>query len=114
MRVEPEQSLPSLGLEVLDVVGLVEDHVMPPPSPEYLLVLEDHLIGGDADIPHVVVRPALPFSLALLLVAVVSKDLEARAPFLELHLPVQHDAGRDDHQMRTPDFMVACEMGKES
>ncbi len=92
-------------------MGLVEDHVVPTSPPEHLLVLEHHLVRGDADIPDVVVGPALSLALAFLLVAVVREDLEAGAPLLEFHLPVEHDAGRDDDQMRSPDFMLASKMG---
>lgn len=40
-RVESEQGLPSLTLEVLDVLRFIQDHVVPFLSPEREVVLYD-------------------------------------------------------------------------
>ena len=41
-------------------------------------------------------------SLSLLERAEVGENLDGWTPLLELHLPVQHDAGRYDDQVRPP------------
>ena len=71
--------------------------------------LEHEGVGGDANMKGIGLRPALPLLLALLGAAVVREQLEGRAPLLELDLPVQHDAGGYDDQMRTPHSPAAQE-----
>lgn len=46
--------------------------------------------------------PALALFLPLLGTPVVGEQLEGGAPFLELHLPIQHHACGHDDEMRTP------------
>lgn len=41
VRVESEQGLPSLRLEVLNVLGLVQNHVIPFLAPERKMILND-------------------------------------------------------------------------
>lgn len=55
----------------------------------------------------------LSLHLPLFLRAIVSEDLESRAPFLELHFPVEHDGGRDNNQMWPPVTLLTSEMGQE-
>ena len=45
----------------------------------------------------------LSLELAFLHGAIVSEDLEGGAPFLQLHLPVQHHAGGHNNQVWAPD-----------
>mmetsp|Transcript_61333 Transcript_61333/g.147631 ORF Transcript_61333/g.147631 Transcript_61333/m.147631 type:complete len:212 (+) Transcript_61333:1973-2608(+) len=73
---EAKKDLPALRLEVLDVVRLVEDHVLPALAAKHLLVLHDHFVRGDADVEGVGLGPPLALQLALLLAAVVRKHLE--------------------------------------
>lgn len=46
--------------------------------------------------------PALSLFLPLLGTPIVGEQLEGRAPFLELHLPIQHHACGHDDEVRTP------------
>ena len=61
-----EQCLPALRLEVLDVLRLVEDKVAPLLAPESLVVLDDELVGRDADVEGVGLGPALALGPPLL------------------------------------------------
>ena len=62
LRVEVEQRLPPLRLEVLDVLGLVEHEVLPLLAAEGGVVLDDELVAGDADVEGVGLGPALSIS----------------------------------------------------
>ena len=107
--VESEKGLPALGLEVFDVLGFIEDHVVPFLAAEGEVILDDELVGSDADVEAVVFAPTLALHFTLLLRAKVSQDLQRGAPALELHLPVDDDSCWDDDQMRAPDASIACE-----
>ena len=69
------------------------------------MVLDDELVGSDADVEGVDFGPSRPLHLPLFGSAEVSQDLEAGTPPLELHLPVQHHGSRHHDQMRTPDAL---------
>lgn len=69
---------------------LIENHVVPGLASEDMLISQDDLIRGDADMEAVGRIPAFSFLLSLSLVAVVGKDLEAGQELLELHFPVEH------------------------
>ena len=43
-RIEPEERLPALTLEVFDVLGLVENHIVPLLPAEGEVVLDDELV----------------------------------------------------------------------
>lgn len=75
---------------------------MPISSLEGDLILKNELVGGDADVPQVGVIPAFPLFRSLFSAAVVGEDLETRRPLLELHLPIEHNTGRDDNEMGAP------------
>lgn len=53
LRVEVEQRLPPLGSEVLDILGLVQDEVLPLFAAESDLVLNNNLVGSDAHVERV-------------------------------------------------------------
>ena len=57
--VEVQQALPALGLEVLDVLGLVQNQVPPGLPSEGLVVLQHQLVRSDAHVERVRLRPAL-------------------------------------------------------
>ncbi len=59
LGLEVEEGLPALGLEVLDVLGLVKDEVLPLLASEGGVVLDDELVAGDADVEGVGFCPAL-------------------------------------------------------
>lgn len=73
-------------------------------------ILNYKLVGGDADVPEVIVEPAFALLLTFFARTIVGENLEARRPFFELHLPVEDDGCRDDDEMRTPYFLFAREM----
>jgi hypothetical protein len=89
---EPQQRLPPLRLPVLDHVRLVQDQVPPFLAPKHLGVLKSEGVRGDAHVKAARARPPFALELALLGGAVIGEQLERRAPLLELHLPVEHDA----------------------
>lgn len=57
--VEIQEALPALGLEVLDVLGLVQDQVPPGFPSERLVILQHQLVRSDADMKGVGLRPTL-------------------------------------------------------
>ena len=54
------------------------------------------------------------FQFPFLLVPVVGKYLETWTPLLKLHLPVKHNTGRNNNQMRTPAAFFARQVGQNS
>ena len=99
---EAEQRLPSLGLKVLDLVRLVQDHVLPLLPTKRLMVLHSKLVARDTNVEDTILGPPLALLLAFLDRSVVRQDFERGAELLELNLPVEHDARRDNHEMRAP------------
>lgn len=114
IRIEIEQCLPSLRSKVFDIMSLIENHVFPTFSAEYLLVVDDKLIGSNADMPCILFIPTFPFLLALFGVAVIGENFETRSPFLELHFPVENDASRNDNEMWSPNMLLTSKMRNES
>ena len=57
--IEPEQGLPPLAFEVLNVLGLIQDHIVPLLSSEGKMVLNYQLVRGDAHMERVFLAPAL-------------------------------------------------------
>ena len=86
---------------------------MPISSLERDLIGKDDLIRCDAHMPVVSAEPTLALLGTLLSAAVVREDFEARRPFLELHLPVEHDTGGHDDEMRSPDSLLTSQMCNE-
>ena len=64
--------------------------------------LEDEGVGGNADMEGIGLGPALPLEPPLTGTAIVGQQLEGWAPLFELHLPVEHDRGGDNHKVRSP------------
>ena len=114
LGVEPQEGLPSLRLEILYVLSLIQDHVVPLFSPEGKVVLDHQLVRGDTDVEGVLLAPAMSLDLSLLLGAEVGEDLEAWAPLFKFHLPVHDDRCWYNDEMRTPDALVASERGQHS
>jgi hypothetical protein len=96
MCLEIQQNLPALGLEVFDVLCLIEDHVVPLLPAEDGVVSHCDFVTGDADVEAVQFRPSLTLLLALLGGSEVSHDLEGRTPSFELDLPIHQDRSRDN------------------
>lgn len=76
MGPESEQILPSLGLEILDVMSFIEDHVYPGHAPKNMLIGENQLVGRNADMESVRGFPPMSSLLPLTNVAVVCYDFE--------------------------------------
>lgn len=71
------------------------------------MVLNDQLVGGDADVERVVLTPTVSFDLPFFLGSEVSQNLETWTPALKLKLPVHYDGCRHDDQVWTPNTIVA-------
>lgn len=67
-------------------------------------------IRRDADVEMVFVIPSLAELLPALRVSMIAQYFEAGKKLLELHLPVEQDAGRYDNEVRPPYATVAREM----
>ena len=87
--------------------NLVEYEIFPFLSPKRLVVLNDELVRGNTNMECIRLGPAVSLLPTFLQRSVISEDLESGAPFLDLHLPVQHDAGRYYDEMRTPNHVFA-------
>lgn len=96
MGLEVEEDLPSLRFEVLDIMSLVKDHVIPLLPSEDGMVSYCNFVAGDADVETVQFGPPFSLLLALLSGPEVGHDLEGWAPPLELDLPVHQDGRRHD------------------
>jgi hypothetical protein len=111
---EAQKRLPTTALEVLDVVGLVQNEVAPALAPENEIVLRESaqgistnearmnwkaptkhhgfaylhckIVARDANVKAVWLGPALALHPSFLDRPVVREHLERRAPLLELHL----------------------------
>lgn len=57
--VEVKQALPALGLEVLDVLCLIQDQVPPRLASEGLVILQHQLVRSDAHMESIGLSPAL-------------------------------------------------------
>ena len=109
LGVESKQGLPPLALEVLNILGLIEDHVIPLLPSECEVILNHQLIRRDAHVKRVLFAPPMPLDLPLLLRAEVCEYLQCRAPLLELHLPIDNNGSGHDNQVRAPDALIAGE-----
>ena len=101
-RLERQQRLPPQRLEVLDVVRLVQNQVLPLLPPERLGVLQHNVVRRDANVERVVLGPPAPLCLPLLDRPVVRQDLEPGDKLFRLLLPVENDRRRDHNQVRAP------------
>lgn len=113
MSLEVEEDLPALGLEVLDVLSLIQDHIVPLLAAEDGVVSHCDLIAGDADVETVQLRPPLPLQLTLLRRPEIGHDLERWTPPLELDLPVHQDSRWYNHQVRPPDALLDGQMRQQ-
>ena len=110
MRVEGHHRLPSIRAEVFDVMGFVQDHVVPLTSFEGVDISQDQLIARDAYVECILLQPTYAFLLPFILIAIVSQYFEARTKLLELHLPIEDDARGYHNQVRTPNLMLNSQM----
>ncbi len=92
----------------------VQDQVDPLFPPHYDGVSQRKLVGSDADVEGMGVRPALPLRSALLWGSIIRHGFEPRQEAFEFHFPIQKDARWNDDQMGSPNALGASEVAKES
>ena len=73
--VEPKQGLPPLAFEVLNVLGLIQDHIVPLLPSEGKVILNDKLVRGDAHMERVFLAPTVSLDLSLFLRSEIGQDL---------------------------------------
>ena len=129
MGSKHEQDVPTLGFEVLDHMRLIKDHVIPRLALEDMRVPAGKCVGSYTYVEMVLVIPTLAELLASFGRPMVTKNPESGQKLLELHFPVQKNAGRDDlkcmstpslnaynrahNKMRSPNAAIASEMRKK-
>ena len=121
--VEMQQNLPSLRLEVLNVVSFVEHHIDPLLATKHRHIPHCQLIRGDAHLERCCLRPSFPLllvlniakcaNLPLLRRSKVRENLHCGAETLKFALPVQHRARGNDDQMRAPDALVCSQISQQ-
>lgn len=77
-----------MGLEILDHVCLVKDHVVPRFAFEDMCISTGQCIRGDTHIELIFVVPPLAQLLPTFRIPVVTQNLETGEKLLELHFPV--------------------------
>lgn len=105
LGMEAEENLPTLGLEVLNILCFVENHKVPFLALENLLILKRDFVRSDANLEVIHLAPSCSLLLSLFRWSVVRHDLKCWAPLLEFDLPVDQDTRRHDDQVRTPDAL---------
>lgn len=113
MCFEIKEDLPSLRLEVFDILCLIEDHIVPLLPAKDGVVSDCDLVTRDADVKTVQFGPSFPLLLAVLGGAEVGHDLEGRTPSLKLDFPVHEDGGGYDDEVRPPDALLDSQMGQQ-
>jgi len=94
---EVKQDLPSLGFKILDVLSLIQDHVVPFFPPENGVVSHSDLIAGDTNVKRVQLRPSFPLQLSFLSRSKIGHYLESWAPSLKLDFPIHENrSGNND------------------
>ena len=76
---------------------LIQDHIVPSFPAKYMSVSAGQSVGRDARIERERVIPALSQFSATFRTSVITKDAETWQKFLELHLPVEKNARRNDN-----------------
>ena len=110
---EIQEQLPALGFEVLDVLCLVQNEILPLEPSKAAVVLDNQLVAGDTNVEGILFGPTLTFHPPVLLGAVIDKYLEGGAPLFDFHLPVEHDGCGDDDEVRPPDALLAGEVRQQ-
>ena len=99
---EIQEQLPALGFEVLDVLCLVQNEILPLEPSKAAVVLDNQLVAGDTNVEGILFGPTLTFHPPVLLGAVIDKYLEGGAPLFDFHLPVEHDRSWHHDQVGSP------------
>jgi hypothetical protein len=105
---EVEKNLPALRLEILNVMSLVQDHVIPLFSTKNGMVSNCYLVRCYADVEAVEFRPTFTFLFALFGGAEVGHYLEGRTPTLEFDLPVHQNCSGYYYKVRAPYSLLYC------
>lgn len=120
-RLELLENVPSLGEDIFDRLGFVQNHKLPFQSLKSLFVCDCELIRSDHHVEGRVWTlgkflggEEFSDSFPLLDVTPVRKDPQGRTKLLELLLPVEKSAVRRHHEEGTPDIFRLGNMGKES
>lgn len=66
MSLEVEKNLPTLGLEVFDILSLIKNHIVPFFSSKDRMVSHSYLIACDTNMKSVQFRPSFSFLFSLL------------------------------------------------
>ena len=94
--------LPSLGLNILYCLSLVQNHVLPFQSVKSLIVRHYQLIAGNYNVergvskPHLLLLEEFPQSFPLLNIAPVRQDIHHGRELFQLTLPVVKSRARGD------------------
>lgn len=107
--IKSKKSLPPLTFKVLDILGLIQDHIVPLLPSKGKVILNYKLVRGDADVERIFLAPPMPLNLPLFLRAKVGQNLQCRAPLFEFHLPVDNDCCGYNNKMRSPNALIAGE-----
>ena len=89
------------ALLILDPMSLVNDHVLPIKFLKHALLSEDHLVGGDADIPAAGHHDVPDEGIPRLLVTNEADSPEGGTPLLELVHPVSQGGLGNQHHVRS-------------
>ena len=81
---------------------LIQDHKVPLLALKQARILQHDGVAGDADVEGIRFGPPLALDFAFIGAAKVRHNLKPGRPPFEFHLPVDHDARRHHHQVRTP------------
>lgn len=98
--------MPSLAFEILNVLGLIKNHVIPFFPSENGVICDSNFIAGDANMETIEFGPSLAFKLSFLGRSKVGHDLESGTPSFKLNLPIHEDSGWYDDQMRSPNAFL--------
>jgi hypothetical protein len=99
---EVKKHLPSLRFEILDILGFIEDDVVPPLAFENRVILYDQFIGSDTDVKSIRFVPTVALGFTFFLIAIVRQNFEPRTPLLKFYFPVDDDRSGDYNKMRPP------------
>lgn len=91
-------------------MGLIQNHVIPCFTLEYVCVSTGECIRSDANIKGVFAVPSHTKLLSTLGATMIGKNLETREEFFELHLPIKQHAGWDYDKMWSPNSSITSQM----
>ena len=111
---EIQEQLPALGFEVLDVLCLVQNEILPLEPSKAAVVLDNQLVAGDTNVEGILFGPTPTFHPPVFLGAVIDKYLEGGAPLFDFHLPVEHDRSWHHDQVGSPHAFFQGQVSQKS